>query len=102
LPPSVKSCFNSTRSSQADDVRTSFLISVSTSEPLKHLFGVAKGDGGSASDSLDGVDVGSQLGGVPLESVALRASTAYAGTSAHDTSVDAARDAVLLLDIDLG
>jgi hypothetical protein len=102
MAPSVKSCFNSTRSSQADDVRASFLISVSTSEPAEHLFGVPKRDGGSASNSLDGVDVVSQLGGVPLVSVALSTSTAYAGASAHDTSVDAARDAVLLLDVDLG
>ena len=77
-------------------------ISVSASEELEHLGGVTKGDGGGSSDGFNGVNVASQTSGVSLVSVALDSGTANGGASAHDTSVNTARDAVLLLDVDLG
>jgi len=83
-------------------LNASVLISVSASEELEHLGLVAKRDGGGTSDGFNGVDVTSQAGGVSLVSIAFSSGTAYAGTSANDTSVDAARHAVLHLDVDLG
>ena len=63
---------------------------------------VAEWDGGSSGDSFIRVDVASELGSVSLVSVAFNSSTANGGAGAHDTSVDATRDTVNLLDIDLG
>ena len=80
----------------------SLLISVSASEELEHLVVIAEGDSGGTSDGFNGVDVAAQLGGVSLVSIAFDSGTAYAGAGAHNTSVDAAGDAVLLLDVDLG
>ena len=73
------------------------------SEELESQFGlIAERKSSSTSDGFIGVDVGSQLGSVSLVSISLSSSTANAGTSAHDTSVDSTRDAVILLDVDLG
>ena len=80
----------------------SVLISVSGSEELEDLGGVAKWDGGSSSDILKGLGVTAQLGSVSLVPVTLGTSTANAGASTHDTSVDGARDTILLLNINLG
>lgn len=80
----------------------SVLISVSAFEELEHLGLIAEGDGGGTSDGFNGVDVAPETGRVSLESSSFDSSAANAGASAHDTGVDAARDAVLLLNIDLG
>ena len=44
----------------------------------------------------------SKFGGVTLESLTLHAAADLGGTDAHDTGVDAASNAVLLLHVDLG
>jgi hypothetical protein len=80
----------------------SVLISVSASEELEHLVGFAEGDSGGTSDGFNGVDVAAKLGGVSLVSIAFDSGTANGGAGAHNTSMDAAGDAVLLLDVDLG
>ena len=82
--------------------RRSLLLSVPALEELELLFNVTERDGGSASDSLVGADVVANLGSVSLVSVPLHSSTANCGASADDTSVDAAGDAVVHLDVDLG
>ena len=71
-------------------------------EPLELLIVETKRDGGGTGDCLISEDVGAQLRGVSLESISLGASAANLGASTDDTSVDAARDAVLLLNVDLG
>ena len=44
----------------------------------------------------------SELGGVSLEALSLLATADLSGTDTHDTGVNTASDAVLLLDVDLG
>ena len=88
-----------------DKAQASFVfISVWTFEELLHLLFVteAKGDGSGTSDGVRGEDVAAQLGRVSLVSVTLGASTAGLGAGTHDTRVDGAGDAVILLDVDLG
>ena len=72
------------------------------SEELQNLVAVAEWDSGRSSDVFKGFGVTAQLGSVSLVSIAFDSGTAYAGAGAHNTSVDAAGDAVLLLDVDLG
>ena len=71
------------------------------SEELENLVAVAEWDSGRSSDVFNGFGVTAQLGSVSLVSIAFSTSTANAGAGAHNTSVDAARHAVLLLDVDL-
>ena len=71
-------------------------------EPLELLVVETKRDSGGTSDGLIGEDVGAQLGRVSLVSISLGAGAANLGASTDDTSVDAARDAVLELNVDLG
>ena len=60
-------------------------------------------DEGSVAWSNDGLGshVFSEFGGVSLESFTLCASASLGGTGTDDARVDAASDAVLLLDVDL-
>ena len=44
----------------------------------------------------------SEFGGVTLETLTLLSATDFSGTKANDTSVNATRNAILLLDVDLG
>ena len=76
------------------------LVLTTLVEELKLIWG-DKGDGGAASDGLS-ADVLSKLGGVSLETLSLHASADLGGTNTHDTGVNTAGDAVLLLDVDLG
>ena len=80
----------------------SLLVFVSALEEPELLLDVAEWDRRSTSDGFIGVNVAPYLRGVSLVSVSLGSSSAYAGTGADDTSVDAAGHAVIVLDIDLG
>lgn len=80
----------------------SVLISVSGSEELEDLGGVAEWDGGRSSDVFKGFGVTAQLGRVSLVPVTFGTSAAKAGAGTYNTGVDGARDTVLLLNIDLG
>ena len=59
-----------------------------------------EGDGGTTGEVV--LDVHANLGGVSHETLSLDSGTANGGSHADDTSVDGARDTVLLLDVDLG
>ena len=63
-----------------------------------------RGDEGDGAIGAHGLweDVLSEFCGVSLESFTLRASASFGGTRTHNAGVDAAGDAVLLLDVDLG
>ena len=80
----------------------SLLVFVSALEEPELLLDVTERDGSSSSDGFIGVDVAADLGGVSLVSVSLGSSSAYAGTGANDTGVDATGHTVIVLDIDLG
>ena len=80
----------------------SVLISVLFVEEPKLLGLVTEWDGSGTRDFLDRVHVEAQLGRVALVAVTLGTSAADGGSCAHNTSVDAARDAVGELDVDLG
>ena len=79
---------------------SSFLLGLALVKELKLVWG-HKGNGGAAGKGL-GADVLSELGGVSLETFTLHASADLGGAHTHDTGVDAAGNAVLLLDVDLG
>ena len=57
-------------------------------------------DGGTTGEVV--LDVHANLGSVPDESLSLDSGTANGGSGTDDSGVDGARDAVLLLDVDLG
>ena len=63
-----------------------------------------RGDEWNGAISTDGFGshVISEFGGVSLKPFTLGAGAGLGGTCAHDTGVDSASDAVLLLDVDLG
>ena len=65
---------------------------------------LVRGDQGESGGSGQGfrAHVLSELGCVSLESFTLFGSSALGRTDAHNTGMDAAGDAVLLLDVDLG
>ena len=71
--------------------------------PLEELelLGGNEGEGGRTSDGLR-AHVLAELGGVTLEALALLTLAGLGGADTHDTGVDTAGDAVLLLDVDLG
>ena len=60
-----------------------------------------EGEGRRTSDGLR-AHVLAELGGVTLEALALLTLAGLGGADTHDTGVDTAGDAVLLLDVDLG
>ena len=78
---------------------SSFLLGVLGEEAK--LVGGDQGEGSGAGNGL-GAHVLSKLGGVSLEALTFAGSTDLNGTETDNTGVDAASDAVLLLDVDLG
>lgn len=77
----------------------SLLLAVALEEP--QLVKRDQGEGSATSNDL-GADALSELGGVALETFTLLATADLDGTDANNPGVDAATDAVLLLNIDLG
>ena len=78
----------------------SFLLGVILCQELE-LVGSNQGNCSRSSDALR-TNVLSKFGGVSLESFSLIRSTALGWTDTHNTGMDTAGDAVLLLDVDLG
>ena len=68
-------------------------------QELEFVRGDERESGGSGEGF--GTHVLSQFGGVSLESFTLFGSSTLGGANTHDTGMDAACDAVLLLDVDL-
>jgi hypothetical protein len=80
-------------------LKGSVLLGLPGEEP--ELLGGDQGQGRGAGDGL-GAHVLAELGGVSLEALTTAGATDLDGAETHNAGVDAAGDAVLLLDVDLG
>ena len=89
-----------TRSNMNLEAHCSFLAGVVPLEELELLRG-DQGKSGTAGDGLR-AHVVAELGGVALVALALLTLAGLGGADTDDAGVDAAGDAVLLLDVDLG
>merc|ERR1712013_734788 len=78
------------------------LLSLTTLLEEAELGLVDEGESCSSCEGLDSVHVVTELGRVSLVSISFGTGSANGGADTNDTSVDSARDAVLLLNVDLG